>query len=280
VHGRRLSVFIWILFLVVAAAVLIVDATTDLSSDARYALLSAALGATVGASEIVSRYRDEPMQALATSPAAIYMLMNAAVSAFTYGLLTTYAEAVIPALADDPLMRSIVAGFGAMAILRTKFFTLRTEGGEEVAIGPDAAVTAFLNAADRGIDRIRASRRLALVSQEAEKTLRPDAGGDFFLISLAAFQNLESEDKAKIAKIIDDMKSAPFSPDLKLRAIAYGLLNVAGERNFLRVMEGLRAYAPGEPSAGSPPATSSPGAAPSTAASGDEDRPAEPDPPA
>lgn len=261
-HGRRLSVFIWIVFFVVAAAVLVGDAFMDLSSDARYALLSAALGATVGASEIVSRYRDEPMQALTSSPASIYMLMNATVSALTYGLLTKYAETVIPSLTDDPLMRSIVAGFGAMAILRTKFFTLRTEGGEEVAIGPDAAVTAFLNAADRGIDRIRASRRLALVSEEAEKTSRPEAGADFLQISLAAFQNLSSEEKTELTEIIEDMKTAPFSAGLKLRAIAYGLLNVTGERNFQRVMEGLRAYAPAQEAAEPSPAAAAGPAAP------------------
>lgn len=241
-HGRRLSLLVWLAILGIVAALVIASHVTDLAIDVRYAALSAALGALVAASEIVSRYRDEPVQALTSSPASIYLMVNATVSAVTYGLLTRYATTITPALADDPLMRSITAGFGAMAILRTKFFTLRTEGGEEISIGPDAAVTAFLNAADRGIDRLRAYRRLMLVSEEAMKTARPEVGADFLQISLAAFQNLSSEEKADFTQIIDDMKRAPFPPSLKLRAISYGVLGIAGERNFKQVMEGLRAY--------------------------------------
>lgn len=247
-HGRRLSLLIWILVLGGVAALVIAGSLTDLPTDLPYAALAAALGATVAASEIISRYRDEPMQALASSPASIYLLLNASISGLAYGLLTKYSATLVPSLADDPLMRSVVAGFGAMAILRTKFFTLRTEGGEEVAIGPDAAVSAFLSAADRGIDRLRAARRLELVGAEAEKTSRPEAGGDYLQISIAAFQNLSTEEKAEFAQIIDDMKSAPYPPSLKLRAISYGLLGIAGERNFRQVMEGLRAYAPPEKS--------------------------------
>jgi hypothetical protein len=243
-YGRRLSVAIWLVILAGAAALVVAGGFTDLPTQLRYALLAAVFGATVAASEIVSRYRDEPMQALASTPASIYLLLNAAVSGLVYGLLTRYSVSIIPSLADDPLMRSVVAGFGAMAILRTKFFTYRTEGGEEVGIGPDAAVTAFLNAADRGIDRLRASRRLWLVSQEAEKTFRPEMGGDFLQISLAAFQNLSTEEKVEFAQIIEDMKSAPYPAPLKLRAISYGLLGIAGERNFKEVMQGLRDYAP------------------------------------
>jgi hypothetical protein len=62
-------------------------------------------------------------------------------------------------------------------------------------------------------------------------------------MSLAAFQNLSTDEKADFARVIDDMKSAPYTPSLKLRAIAYGLLNIAGERSFHEVMEGLRQYA-------------------------------------
>src|SRR5215207_8032182 len=88
-----------------------------------FVLLAAALGVAVGASELVSRYRDEPVQALLSPSAFAYLSLNAVVSACVYGLLTRYSQALVPALADDPLMRSIAAGFGAMALLRSKFFT-------------------------------------------------------------------------------------------------------------------------------------------------------------
>src|SRR5215211_4947758 len=95
-----------------------------------YVVLAGAFGAVVGASELISRYRDEPTLALRTTAAFMYLTLNASVSACTYGLLTQYANSIIPNLAHDRLLTSLVAGFGAMAILRSKFFTLRTEAGE------------------------------------------------------------------------------------------------------------------------------------------------------
>lgn len=170
-----------------------------------YMLLSGVLGASVGTSELVSRYRDEPTQALRSVPALTYLALNALVSVCVYGLLTRYAETLIPALANDPVMRSITAGFGAMAVLRSKFFTLRTERGEDIGVGPDAAISAFLSAADRGVDRTRAKRRLDLVFRSASKV--PDYGyvKDFVKVSLLSFQNLNDAEKQSINNKIDEI---------------------------------------------------------------------------
>lgn len=130
-----------------------------------------------------------------------------------------------------------------MAILRSKFFTLRTEGGEDIAIGPDAALAAFLNAADRGVDRVRASRRLNLVFKRSSEIRPPEIGSDFLQISLAAFQNLNDDDKALVTAAIDSVAGSSYPPELKLQAICYAVMGVAGERNFNAMMDNLRSYA-------------------------------------
>jgi hypothetical protein len=205
-----------------------------------FVLLSAALGAAVGTSELVSRYRDEPMKAIRSAPALTYIALNALVSACIYGLLTHYAKTLIPALAKDPLMRSITAGFGAMAILRSKFFTIRTAQGEEVGIGPDAAVSAFLSTADRGVDRMRAQRRLDLVFESANRMPRHENVKDYIKVALLSFQNLADRDKLNkdIEAIYNDGRSYP-NLQLKLQAICYTILVVLGEYNFNKLINNL-----------------------------------------
>ena len=207
-----------------------------------FVCLAGAFGGIVGASELVSRYRDEPMRSLATVAGASYVFLNALVSGLTYGLLTRYADGLLPGLADDPLMTSIVAGFGAMALLRSKFFTLRTASGESISVGPDAAISTFLDAADRGVDRSRASRRLALVFQQASKVQRPADGPDFLEISIAALQNLSDEDKARFVKRIETVRGSDYTAQLKLQALCYELLTLIGERNFFDLMNNLQNY--------------------------------------
>jgi hypothetical protein len=51
-----------------------------------FELLAALLGALVGSTELVSRYKDAPLEALVTGPATFYVLMNAAVSALALWL--------------------------------------------------------------------------------------------------------------------------------------------------------------------------------------------------
>ncbi len=208
-----------------------------------YMLLSGVLGVSVGTSELVSRYRDEPTQALRSVPALTYLGLNALVSVCVYGLLTRYARTLIPALANDPVMRSITAGFGAMAVLRSKFFTLRTEKGEDIGVGPDAAISAFLSAADRGVDRTRAKRRLDLVFRSASRVTDYGYVKDFVKVSLLSFQNLNEAEKQSINNKIDeiykgDNKNYP-SDELKLQAMCYAVLIIVGEYNFNRLINNL-----------------------------------------
>lgn len=246
--GRRLSLLILFLLLVGTVVLIIAANVGDLvpvfHRQAPYVTLALTFGAVVAASELTSRYTDEPTQALVSSAGVLYCLLNGLVSALVYGLLVRYGKSILPGIAKDRLMMSVAAGFGAMALLRSKFFTLRTAAGEDISIGPDAAVQAFLDAADRSVDRVRAERRLRLVVEWAQQIKPPEAGADFIEVSLAAFQNLSNEEKKAFRKIIDDLSSRPYTPELKLQAISYGLLGLSGERIFKEFMTSLKDYAP------------------------------------
>ncbi|HEV2688666.1 MAG TPA: hypothetical protein VGV35_08935 [Bryobacteraceae bacterium] len=149
---------------------------------------------------------------------------------------------MFPGITDD-LMRSIVAGFGAMVVMRSKLFNFKTEGGEDYAIGPDAVLSTFLSSVDRKIDRYRSLRRQKIVFDKAAEIKNPADAPSFLRTSLASYQNLGAGEKrdldAAIKQIVEDTK---LDPKLKLIAISFGLLNVCGEKNFSAVMEQLQNY--------------------------------------
>jgi hypothetical protein len=225
------------------------------------AYLALFIGTSVGAAELVSRYRDEPIVALTQTAGGIYLAIMGLTSFAAYLLLINYTDQLIPAAKDDQLLLALIAGFGAMALLRSKFFTLRTDQGDDIALGPDAAVSAFLNAADRNVDRHRADQRLDLVMKETAFSYQPARAKAFLEIQLAAFQNLSEGEKREFKSTIDTVFSSGYSDRLKLQAISYGLLNVTGEDTYRNIIDKLKTLST-TPLDGSAAATS--GADPAT----------------
>src|ERR1043166_4607068 len=120
------------------------------------------LGALVGASELVARYRDSPERALWTIPATLYVLINAAAS--TTALYVIAYFGIVKGESSERIIitQIFVAGFGAMAFFRTSIFTYRV-GDQDIGIGPVAFLQVILKASDRAVDRLRADARAAAV---------------------------------------------------------------------------------------------------------------------
>ena len=123
-------------------------------------------GALVGLSEILSRYRDEPMLAATTPSGLSYVALNGLVSVAAFAVLRVYADRVFPAVKDDLFLTSVAAGFGAMVVFRSKLFTFRSPDGKEYAIGPAIVLETVLKTVDHKIDRQRATERQARVFRE------------------------------------------------------------------------------------------------------------------
>ena len=163
------------LLVVLAAGVVIGSETHALDSwqILGWALASALFGALVGLSEILSRYRDEPVRAATTGAGLSYLLLNAVISLFAFGILRQYAGGILPVIKDDPLMTAIVAGFGSMTIFRSKLFTFRTPDGTEYAIGPAIVLETVLKTIDQKIDR---GQDIAIFAGVAEFIPESDEG--------------------------------------------------------------------------------------------------------
>lgn len=192
-------------------------------------IIVAALGGLVGVAELVSRYRDAPGSVFKTLSAVIYLAINGAAA-----LLALYVvEAMDWQFGGDTesqqqLFKILVAGFGAMAFLRSSFFTLKI-GEADVAVGPSAILTALLGTADRNIDRVRAVQRLKISSDVmAGFNIDRDLSALVSNVS-AAMQNLSIEESTSLAAAAEAVKNMNATD--KDRSIALGLvlLNVAGE---------------------------------------------------
>lgn len=218
-----------------------------LSQHGGWLILSIAFGVSVGAAELLGRYRDEPQLAVASGPGFAYLLLNGLISGLAYGLLVHYNDKIFVGLQHDRLLTSIVAGFGSMLVMRSKLFSFKTEGGETFAVGPDAVLSTFLRSADRRIDRNRSAPRQKLVYDSVKTIRNPSLAASFLITSLASYQNLSDSEKATLSDIIQKVQGqADLPPQLKLMAICYGLLNVAGESNFKSLMEQLKEYSDNE----------------------------------
>ena len=218
-----------------------------LSQHGGWLLLSIAFGVSVGAAELLGRYRDEPQLAVASGPGFAYLLLNGLISGIAYGLLIHYNDKIFSGLQNDRLLTSIVAGFGSMLVMRSKLFSFKTEGGETFAVGPDAVLSTFLRSVDRRIDRNRSAPRQKLVYDSVKTIRNPSLAANFLITSLASYQNLSDSEKATLSDIIKKVQGqADLPPQLKLMAICYGLLNVAGESNFKSLMEQLKEYSDNE----------------------------------
>jgi hypothetical protein len=201
----------------------------------------AVFGALVGLAELVSRYRDEPVRAVNNWPSYIYVAINSLISMGALTLIQANWWQGPPKEAPGSstrLMQVLLAGFGAMAFLRTSIFTLRI-ANQDIGIGPSAVVQALLRAVDSAVDRLRALDRdqavtttMAQVSFEKAYQLLPAH-------CLALMQNLPQEDQVALGRQVEAISRMNISDSMKARLLGLALLNVVGEEVLFTAVSSL-----------------------------------------
>lgn len=190
---------------------------------------AALLGVLVGLAELVSRYRDAPEHTLGTLPAYLYLLLNALASAAALGLVRVFGWTFG---VSDPNAAAwtqvLVAGFGAMALLRTSLFNVRA-GDETVPIGPSRFLEVMLSAVDRGVDRKRGEARARVVSKIMSDISFEKAYAALPSYCFNLMQNLPTEDPIKFGEQIKLIRSAPMSERTKSMVLGLLLMNLVGE---------------------------------------------------
>jgi hypothetical protein len=193
--------------------------------------LVAILGSAVAVGELVSRYRDAPMRALATPPALAYIAINAGASLGALALIRAFDwKFGVSGSSGDPAVRwtqTLIAGFGALAFFRSSLFIVKV-GDQDIGMGPIAFLQSALGAADRGIDRERASNRSRVVGTVMTDLSFDKAYQSLPAFSLALMQNLPADRQAELGRQVDALRAAAMPDQAKLLNLGLLLMNEVG----------------------------------------------------
>jgi hypothetical protein len=205
-------------------------------------VLVAALGAVVGAAELVSRYRDAPAGALRSAAAAFYIFLNIAASLVALALIHAFGW-TFGVTSGGPALRWTqvgVAGTGAMALFRTSLFTVHA-GDREIGVGPSTLLQIFRDAADRAVDRLRAKDRSGDVGRLMEGISYDKASRGLTLYCLALMQNVPDDEQKRLSDSLALLDNAPIDPAIKVRILGLHLMNVVGPAVLKAAVDSLRA---------------------------------------
>ncbi len=145
----------------------------------------------------------------------------------------------------DGVARAMLAGFGAMVLLRSKLFTVRQTDGTEIAVGPALALDQLLSAVNRDIDRRRAAHRHRLVTEAAEALAPYDfvESVRFLRPALLAFQTLDQNERtalnASLAGLQKDPDIVGQPSTIKYKYFFFDLLTTCGEQTFTSIYTDL-----------------------------------------
>ena len=183
----------------------------------------ALLGGVVGASELVSRYKDDPWASMKSWPAAFYISINSVASIAALGLIHHLSQFA----GTSRWAQVLLAGVSAMAFFRTSLFQVRA-GDRDVGVGPSAFLQIFLIAADRSVDRKRAKARSDAVAKVMKDVDYTKASKALPLYCLALMQNVSPEDQDVLKRSLDGLDKQDAEPSLKARLLGIELINVVG----------------------------------------------------
>lgn len=188
------------------------------------------LGVGAGVAELVSRYRDAPTRVLFSLPGLVYLALNAAAAAAALFIIDVFdwKFGVESSATATRVTQVLVAGFGALALLRSSLLNVRV-GDQDVSVGPGGVLLVVLGASDRAVDRLRAEARASAVARIMAGVSFEKAVEALPTFCLALMQNLPREDQAALANQIERVREANMDDDTRSLVLGLSLLNVVGE---------------------------------------------------
>jgi hypothetical protein len=202
-------------------------------------LVAALLGALVGGTELVSRYRDAPQSALSSRPAWLYISLNMAASAMALGLARVYGWTFGATGPSQRWTQVFLAGIGAMALFRTSLFTVRA-GDKDLNVGPGLFLQTLRDAADREVDRARAQARGIAVAELMRGVDFEKASAILVPYCLSLMQNVPEGELKELMSDIKTLAGNPMDNAIKGRILGLHLMKVVGPVVLTAAVEALR----------------------------------------
>ncbi|HEX5753018.1 MAG TPA: hypothetical protein VFZ09_42850 [Archangium sp.] len=204
-----------------------------LADTAQYTAV-AFIGAFIGIGELVSRYKDDPYEAITNRHAITYTLLNVLASLLALLALKTLnpADAQGVLLGEGPASArvgyTLVAGFGAMGLLRSSAFNMRV-GNEDIAIGPSALLQVMLSATDRAVDRARARVRAEMMARTMHMVPFEQLEVALPQLAFAMMQNVTDQEKQDFANVVSALREKKMDAVAKSISLGLALSNIVGQ---------------------------------------------------
>ena len=243
--ARALLTFLLVALLVGVAALLLRLPHMTVSVEWRISLAclgAACFGAMVGMVELLARYRDDPLAAIGTIWALVYILLNALVAAAVFILLISNRLPIVGGFFEREhvaLNAAFTAGFGGMALLRASFANIRHRE-RTFPVGPAFVLQVLLDFLDRSVDRLRGTDRAALVREIMQGVVYNRAKKLLPFTAVALLQNLSLEEKSNFTiavKAVDEAEGQSHAS--RLHQLGLVLMDVLGPVLLRRVVDSL-----------------------------------------
>jgi hypothetical protein len=190
--------------------------------------VSGFVGFFVGLSELASRYKSFN-KVFDDKNSWLYLILNFLAGTVAYVIVRQYKLPLGP-INDHAIGRIIACGLGAMAILRSSFFTFKDSSGKPVEVGPAALVTVFLKVAETQFDQEISSANITKVAAIVQGLNFISASKDLPIIVLGAMRVLSADEQKQISddilKLINDNT---ITPEIKSVVLGLTLIKYTGE---------------------------------------------------
>ncbi|MDX1436754.1 MAG: hypothetical protein R3335_08085 [Anaerolineales bacterium] len=195
-------------------------------------ILVGLFGALVGTAELLSRYRDAPLRAVANLYAAGYIIINILAAMLALWLLRLFGVNFgLDPLTETSRLRWVqvlAAGFASMMIFRSSVFVLQV-GDQNVSIGPSSILDVFLTVLDRQIDRRMARVRAEEVERIMKGVSFNKSREQLPVVAFALMQNLAREDQDTIVnKVLQLSTNSGLTDSARSTALGLALLDFVG----------------------------------------------------
>jgi hypothetical protein len=194
------------------------------------AFIAAAIALLVAASEIASRYRDQPWKAVTSWPGLLYAMVNVFAALATLFALTVYGNDF--GIKNNPdavlYLRGFLAGAGSSVMFRSALFSVRI-ADQDVAIGPISFLQVLLRVLDSEVDRTRARDRTKRIAFMMANFKFDDIAIGLPAYCMVLMQNLDEKIQAEVGEEIRKLRETANLPEEdRLRILGLYLANAIG----------------------------------------------------
>ncbi|HQQ98865.1 MAG TPA: hypothetical protein PLX35_16450 [Cyclobacteriaceae bacterium] len=155
------------------------------------------IGFFVGLSELANRYRSFG-RLLYDKNSWLYMLINALAAALVFYLVDQY-KVDLGSLGAHTSGKVIFCGLGAMAFLRSSFFSYKDSNGKVIEVGPAALLSIFLKVTETRFDQEMSNANIKAVQPIMENLNFVSASKDLPMLILASMRILSSDEQKSLS---------------------------------------------------------------------------------